>query len=124
MFGGFVDGDRVNTTYKFNFKSGEWCLVKVNVENMPSARAGHSSVVDDKYIYVFGGKDNNDQKLNDLWRFDVTTEDWEQVKYAQEGHIPIGRTGHTCAVYNGHLLVFGGIYETTKELNDFHAFNL
>jgi hypothetical protein len=24
VFGGFVEGDRVDYTYKFNFKTGEW----------------------------------------------------------------------------------------------------
>lgn len=28
IFGGFDGGDRINTTYKFNFKSGEWRLVQ------------------------------------------------------------------------------------------------
>ena len=28
------------------------------------------------------------------------------------------------AFYNGYLLVFGGIYEITKELNDLYCFNL
>lgn len=36
----------------------------------------------------------------------------------------MGRCGHSSAVYNGHLVVFGGIYEITKELNDCYIFNL
>lgn len=35
----------------------------------------------------------------------------------------MGRCGHSSAVYNGHLVVFGGIYEITKELNDCYIFN-
>jgi hypothetical protein len=27
VFGGFIDGDRVDFTYKFNFKSGEWHFI-------------------------------------------------------------------------------------------------
>lgn len=34
------------------------------------------------------------------------------------------RSGHSCEVYDGkYLLVFGGIYEITKELNDMHFFD-
>lgn len=49
----------------------------------PSHRAGHSAVVHQDqesgvyYMYVFGGKDNEDNKLNDLWRFNLTTDAWE-----------------------------------------------
>ena len=31
-------------------------------------------------MYVFGGKDNEDNKLNDLWRLDLATDKWELVQ--------------------------------------------
>jgi hypothetical protein len=65
LFGGFVDGDRINSTYKFNFKLGEWKLVIYKEgDPRPIARAGHSAVVtQDKdtgvpLMYIFGGRDN------------------------------------------------------------------
>lgn len=53
-------------------------------EPKPSARAGHASVFVQEdsgkaYMYVFGGKDNEDNKLNDLWRLDLDSEKWEAV---------------------------------------------
>ena len=45
VFGGFIDGDRVNSTFKFNFKLGEWKLVMDEGLTKPSQRAGHSAVV-------------------------------------------------------------------------------
>lgn len=85
IFGGFIDGDRVDCVYRFNFKSGEWQqLLTAAGEAKPSARAGHTSVVakdeTGAYMYVFGGKDNEDNKLNDLWRLNLETEKWEVVK--------------------------------------------
>ena len=82
MFGGFIDGDRVDSVYKFSFKTGEWTCLSCEVK--PSARAGHSAVVAEgeagrAYMYIFGGKDNEDNKLNDLWRLDLETEKWEAV---------------------------------------------
>jgi N-acetylneuraminic acid mutarotase len=74
-------------------------------------------------MYVFGGKDNDDEKLNDLWRFDLETEVWEEIIAAPGSQKPIGRYGHSSATYNGHLIVFGGIHEITKELNDLYIFN-
>jgi hypothetical protein len=37
--------------------------------------------------------------------------------------LPIARSGHTSDVYNGHLVLFGGIKEVTKELNDLSVFS-
>lgn len=125
VFGGFVEGDRVNSTYKFNFKNGEWRLMQIDQgAAIPCPRAGHSAVADEKYMYIFGGKNNDDEKLNDLWRFDLHNETWQELKAGQGSEIPIGRTGHTMEIYGGHLLIFGGIYETTRELNDCYIYNL
>jgi hypothetical protein len=30
-------------------------------------------------MYVFGGKDNEDEKLNDLWRLNLDSDVWEEV---------------------------------------------
>jgi hypothetical protein len=51
----------------------------------PSARAGHTAVVaknaaGTSFMYVFGGKDNQDNKLNDLWKLNLSTEKWECVE--------------------------------------------
>jgi hypothetical protein len=133
LFGGFIDGDRVDCVFKFNFKSGEWkALIVADGDPKPSARAGHSAVcyIEEEsgraYMYVFGGKDNEDNKLNDLWRMSLDTETWEAVHLDDSlpQQVPMGRVGHSSAIYNGHLVVFGGIFEITKELNDSHIFNL
>lgn len=78
VFGGFVDGDRVNFTYKFNFKLGEWKIIILQEGTpRPSQRAGHSAVICNDpdtglpYMYIFGGKDNEDRQLNDLWRLNL-----------------------------------------------------
>jgi hypothetical protein len=35
-----------------------------------------------------------------------------------DGRSPDPRSGHTACYYEGYILVFGGILEVTKELND------
>jgi len=82
VFGGFVDGERVNQTYKFTFKTGEWKLVTSESEHMPSPRAGHSASLyiseetGEPYMYIFGGKDQQNLKLNDMWRLSLTRDVW------------------------------------------------
>jgi hypothetical protein len=31
-------------------------------------------------MFMFGGKDNENDKLNDLWRFDLVAKKWEKME--------------------------------------------
>jgi len=73
-------------------------------------------------MWIFGGKDDDNNKLNDMWKLDLNSYTWSEVKPA-DGIIPIERSGHSCDVFENHMIIFGGIYEITKELNDFHLFD-
>lgn len=126
LFGGFIDGDKVNCIYQFNFKTSEWRLIQLAEGAVcPCERAGHSATLvqtdDSHQMYIFGGKDKEDNKLNDMWRFSFATETWQKVETTNN---PIGRSAHTMTVYKDYVVVFGGIYEITKELNDCHILNL
>lgn len=128
IFGGFVNGDRTNDVYRFNFKASEWCGVATG-DLKPCSRAGHSAVVvsgaNVEHMYIFGGKDNNDKMLNDMWRLNLSTHTWEKVNYDETAaSTPRGRQGHSMSVYRNQVIVFGGLYEITRELNDFHIFNI
>jgi hypothetical protein len=37
--------------------------------------------------------------------------------------LPLERSGHSCDIYENYMIIFGGIYEITKELNDLHLFD-
>lgn len=62
---------------------------------------------------MFGGQDNNNETLSDLWRFCLNDWTWERIK--PEGDAPRGRTGHTMIKYGDNLVIFGGLLEVTKE---------
>lgn len=75
-------------------------------------------------MYIFGGKDYDNNKLNDLWRFDLQTYQWKHIDPAQGSHdIPLERSGHSCDVFGNYMVLFGGIFEITKELNDFMLYD-
>ena len=38
--------------------------------------------------------------------------------------VPVARSGHTAIVYKDYIVIFGGIYEITRELNDLHIFDI
>ena len=125
LFGGFAKGERTNETHYFNFLSGEWKHI-VTPSEMPCARAGHSAQLYNdgttEWMYVFGGKDNENDKLNDLWRLNLTTHEWEEVTNIG-GMCPQPRSGHSAVLYKSFMLIFGGIFEITKELNDTHLYD-
>ena len=74
-------------------------------------------------MYVFGGKSDNATKLNDLWAFNLTKHTWSEIITTDE-IVPEPRSGHTACIYDGIMLIFGGIVEVTKELNDVCAYSI
>ncbi len=123
IFGGFVDGgERTNDLWKYTFASTKWERLPTTTP-CPSPRASHSALLRGQTeMYIFGGRDEDNEKLNDLWVFNLDTLRWTQVKPVNQPPTP--RCGHSASMYGGGdmMMVFGGIYEVTKELNDLQAF--
>eukprot|EP00349_Pseudokeronopsis_sp_Brazil_P011736 CAMPEP_0202978888 /NCGR_PEP_ID=MMETSP1396-20130829/85186_1 /ASSEMBLY_ACC=CAM_ASM_000872 /TAXON_ID= /ORGANISM="Pseudokeronopsis sp., Strain Brazil" /LENGTH=156 /DNA_ID=CAMNT_0049718061 /DNA_START=601 /DNA_END=1068 /DNA_ORIENTATION=+ len=121
IFGGFeYSGERVNEIFRYFFSENKWEKVMVMGGELPSPRAGHSAVMIGDSMLIFAGKDNGDQRLNDLWEFSFNTYEWTYLACEEP---PLQRSGHSAAVYRDYMVVFGGIYEVTKELNDLHLFD-
>lgn len=74
-------------------------------------------------MYVFGGKSDKSVKLNDLWQFNLQTHTWKRASVVDDVK-PEVRSGHSSCVYDNMIIVFGGIYEVTKELNDCYGYSL
>jgi N-acetylneuraminic acid mutarotase len=75
-------------------------------------------------MWVFGGKSNDNDKMVDLWSFDFSKNQWEQVEFTMDQDVEIvGRSGHSASIYHGHMIIFAGIHEVTHELDDMAAFN-
>jgi hypothetical protein len=75
-------------------------------------------------MYIFGGKDDENQKLNDIWKFNLTNCEWKEINVPEPDEAPLPRSGHASQIYNDFMIVYGGIYEVTKELNDMHVFDI
>ena len=124
IFGGFVKGWRVNECYvaKKNGSTLEWSLIKCSGEQ-PCIRASQSASVHNGKVYIFGGQDDDNNKLNDLWELDLSTSVWKQIKLPDSSYQPIGRSGHSSNIFGGKMYIFGGILELTKELNELIAYD-
>lgn len=61
-------------------------------------------------MYTFGGRDENNERLNDTWMLNLQTNKWSQIE-AKEAPNP--RSGHSSVFYKDMMVVFGGIHEVT-----------
>ena len=121
VFGGFLpNGERTNDIYMYFFKENKWEKVSVLGLDLPKARAGHSAIVFGDSMVIFGGRDEEANKLNDIWVFNFTSYQWEEI-HAYDPPVP--RSGHSACLYKDMMLVFGGMFEVTKELDDMHLFD-
>lgn len=131
IFGGFVDGKRMNDLYKFTYESKKWeCLWAFKEVNefyseekqkeWPCPRSGQAIAYYSDKIYLFGGRNDFNDRLNDTWEFTVSSRKWEKVKWDES---PIGRSSHTLIVDSNRMILFGGIVEITKEINEIEQFD-
>ncbi len=88
---------------------------KVEASNAPSKRYGHTMVLCQHYLIVFGGYDSNGFYCNDMYSFDLKNQQWQVVEYTNV--CPVQKTGlmhHTCVVMNGKLCIYGGKAKTNE----------
>lgn len=52
----------------------------------PCIRASHSCIAHNGKCYIFGGQDDDSNKLNDLWELDLETEQYKLVQLASDSH--------------------------------------
>jgi len=80
IFGGFVDGgERTNEIWKYSFSENRWTLIKPQQGPSPRPRAGHSALISGETLIMFGGCDQDNEKLNDLWVFHLETNTWREL---------------------------------------------
>ena len=125
VFGG-DDGTISNPSKKNDMEIGfdnnttDMELVAKNGTKTP-ARAGHSAIVYNGKMYVFGGDDGS-TKYNDVWKLDLGTKTWTQVTQVAGAIEPSARIGHSAVVHSGSMYVFGGTGSPKR--NDTFQFDL
>ncbi|KAL3684696.1 hypothetical protein R1sor_002718 [Riccia sorocarpa] len=119
----FVYGD----LYRYNSEKGEWKLV--SSPNSPPPRSAHQAVAWKNSLFVFGGEftSPNQEKFHhykDLWKLDLVTNTWEQLNLKGA---PSPRSGHRMILYKHKIILFGGFYDTLRDVryfNDLHVLDL
>jgi hypothetical protein len=63
--------------------TGIWRPVRAKGEKGPSPRFGHSAVIHEDKIYMYGGTMRSGHVSRELWALDLTTLIWERVETSQ-----------------------------------------
>ncbi|XP_050223976.1 uncharacterized protein LOC126673761 [Mercurialis annua] len=119
----FVYGD----LYRYDVEKQEWKTV--SSPNSPPPRSAHQAVAWKNYFYIFGGEftSPNQERFHhykDFWVLDLKTNQWEQLNLKGS---PSPRSGHRMVLYKHKIILFGGFYDTLREVryyNDLYIFDL
>ena len=102
LFGGYSEGEMLNTVYKFNIERKEITTIESDAvmleeggtaegvgeenydpSNSPLPRTGHASFIYNNFLYIFGGSIEDGSLLNDLWKLDLDSKIWTKIENAE-----------------------------------------
>lgn len=126
VFGGTLyKGDNkfayLNDTWALDVDTMKWHLPKC-AGRPPGGRYGHTAVVVDYKVYIFGGKGEGGILYNDLWCLDVEKWSWAMIPSSTAAP-PGTRFGHSMIAVGDKLAVFGG-WDGRAANNEFWLFDL
>ncbi len=90
LFGGLSQQGYLNDTYIFSLSQQTFSLVQTSTSPQPRYYHSMCYIPEENKVYLFGGY-NPSGVLNDLWCFDLTTFNWQQI---YTPFSPAGRFGH------------------------------
>jgi N-acetylneuraminic acid mutarotase len=97
--------------WSYNFQTSEWTLRDDGKDTSPGPRVGHCAVmIPSGRMLIFGGFANTTTPMNDMWEFTLSTSTWKKIEVGSE--IPSPRGDHSCVLWNGAMILFGGVSDT------------
>ena len=99
-------------------------LIKIEEnEFIPSERYGHSAVILEDKMYVFGGCNTDGAFLNELYSWDFKSNKWNHLKRGEGENIiwPKGRHFHSAIVYKNKMYIFAG--KSNGYMNDLYSYD-
>lgn len=125
--GGYVNGSRVDEVIMCKHEGNSLNAIQVygggEDSSGPTARASVSCALNGRDVFMFGGQENDNRKMNDLWSFNIDEKCWSQIELGADDYKPCPRSGHSTVVHGEKMYIFGGLLELTKELNDLVVFD-
>ncbi|KAL8183127.1 UNVERIFIED_CONTAM: hypothetical protein K2H54_018397 [Gekko kuhli] len=122
IFGGMVDSaftQKKNPFWLYDTDSAKWLqcqLTAVEGEGTaPSNRKGHSAVIYQGSMYMYGGYFDIKGVSQEFWTFHFDTKQWCPVPGTVYGGSPGPRHGHAAVVYSKGMYLFGGLMGLSEQ---------
>ncbi|KAL4221996.1 hypothetical protein ACF0H5_018042 [Mactra antiquata] len=112
VYGGYIDMKGSSSElWKYHVDDEEWELISPHQQSrdLPGGRHGHSAIVFNKHMYLYGGNTDLSSK-QDLWSYSFGVNRWDRIKYK---YGPPSLIGHTATLIGSRMFVFGG--ETNQQ---------
>uniref|UniRef100_A0A671KM52 Kelch domain containing 3 n=1 Tax=Sinocyclocheilus anshuiensis TaxID=1608454 RepID=A0A671KM52_9TELE len=130
-FGGYCSGEDYETlrqidVHVFNTVSLRWTKLppvrtggREHAREVPYMRYGHTAVLVEETVLIWGGRNDTEGACNVLYAFDVSQHRWFTPKIS--GTVPGARDGHSACVLGKAMYIFGG-YEQLADCfsNEIH----
>lgn len=115
VIGGRNETSDITDILTYDFNLNQWQVITPSNQIQP--RSGHSVVVMNDTIVLFGGFSLEDNSFpSDVMVFDVNEKSWTPMQLG-ESITPVGRYGHSANLIDNQMAVFGG-WDGMKYLND------
>ncbi|XP_038075871.1 uncharacterized protein LOC119743521 [Patiria miniata] len=76
-------------------------------------------------VWMYGGREGSGMALNDLWLYDMPSQEWTNIQRGKEQSWPKPRYGAAvCGVTNSSVVVYGGAQSTENLLSDTWLYHL
>jgi len=108
-----------NCVWIMDLTDHKWNRLETTGE-IPSSRLGHVAEIIVDNLWIFGGRNNNKEELNDLYSLNLISGIWKKINAG--GDLPQGRSYHSSDISGSNLIIFSGcgVQESGKScrLND------
>ncbi|XP_065494027.1 leucine-zipper-like transcriptional regulator 1 homolog isoform X1 [Caloenas nicobarica] len=122
IFGGMVDSAFTQAKiplWIYDIDSARWTecrTVPAETESSaPTNRRGHSAVVYQSSMYIYGGYFGIRGISQEFWTFHFDTRKWECVSSPSHSPGPGPRHGHSAVVYRTGMYLFGGLMGLSEQ---------
>lgn len=117
LVGGMSSVMRTMDVWSFNVENLEWH--KINSENISNCRFGHSGVIYQNKIYIFGGRTKVAQSsvIANFDLFGIHERRWLNQTVPPKNQ-PMLRRNHIAQLIGGQMLIHGGLGENGEILGD------
>lgn len=128
IFGGYSSTAFNDKLFIYKTETKTWSqypdsnIQLTETQNIPEGRIDHSQTTVGNAIYIYGGLNQKNVYLNEMWKFDLGNITWNQVNI--QGEIPKGRKGHSAVLFEGNILFFGGKTGQLFEINQLWKYDI